>query len=185
MKKWIVLWAVLIPLLGVAQTKGSDILILKKRTKTVAKYFSGQSITFYTTEGMPVTGQIEHIGNDSMYLINYRLQRIQRADGGVFIDTAGKFKMEFSIENIGSFPAFRIRGKNLITDGSLFMLGGVGFLGLNLFNVIRDGDPPFGKDNLPNILTAAGITAGGLLLKNSWPKRWLLGNKFTLQILKN
>jgi hypothetical protein len=185
MNKWIALWAVLIPLAGLAQTGGFDILILKKRTKTIAKYFSGQSITFYTTEGMPVTGQIEYIRNDSIFLINYSLQRIQRADGGVFIDTTGKFKMEFSLKNIGSFPAFRLKGKNLITDGSLFMLGGFGFLGLNLFNVIRDGDPPFGKDNLPNVLTGAGITAGGFLLKKAWPKRWFIGSKFSLQVLKN
>ncbi len=185
MNKWIALSAVFIPFFLSAQTEGSDILILKKRNKTIVKYFSGQPIFFYTTEGMPVNAQIAEIRNDSLFLINYQLQRIQRADGGVFIDTTGKFKMQFSVKNIGSFPPFKVRGRNLLTDGTLFIFGGGGYLGLNLFNTIRDGDPPFGKENLPNVLTATGITAAGFLLKNIWPKRWYLGDKFRVQVLKN
>lgn len=185
MNNWIVLVAALFPFFVSAQTVSSDILILKKRNKTITKYFAGQSIFFYTTEGMPVNGQIDRIQNDSLFLINYRIQRIQRADGAAYIDTTGKFKMQFSLENIGSFPPFKVRGKNLLTDGTLMMLGGAGYLGLNLFNTLRDGDPPFGKDNLPNVLTAAGITATGFLLKNLWPQRWYLGNKYRVQVLKN
>ncbi|MCU0375550.1 MAG: hypothetical protein MUF24_09590 [Chitinophagaceae bacterium] len=162
----------------------SGILLLKKGHRTLARFHQHQFISFQTTDGMPVAAQIERIANDSLFLIQYQVQRVQRADGAMYMDTTGKFRLQFSRANIGSFAPMRQRGRNLLTDGTLLMVGGGLYLGLNVVNTIRDGDALLGKDNSPNIIGALAVAGTGLLLKNLWRKRWVIGKTFRLQIIE-
>jgi hypothetical protein len=167
-----------------AQTGSSNFLLLKKGEKTIQKYFAGNGIRFSTTEGMPVEGMIEKITTDSIYLINHNVRRIQRADGAVIFDTAGRYRSSFSLANLGSFPAGKQQGKNILTDGTLLMIAGGGYLVLNIFNTTRQGDPPFGEENLPNVLIASGLVATGFLLKKAWPKKYTIGRKYYLKVIE-
>lgn len=173
------------PLWGIAQDKPCDILLLKKGNKTIQKFFSGSTIVFYTTEGMNVFGTIECITNDSIFLYQQTIRRIPTPDGGIRFDTSNKYRLMYSIANIGSFPAGKQKGKNLVTDGTLLMVGGAGYLVVNLVNTTRQGDPPFGEENLPRVLAGAGAVAGGFLLRMLWPSRHFIGKKYQLQVLKS
>ncbi len=166
------------------QTGQNNILILKKGDKTIQKFFSGTNINFTTNDGMPVNGIIKQITTDSIYLINYVVRKLQRADGGIIFDTAGRYNLMFSLQNIGSFPLGKQKGKNILTDGTLLMLAGAGYLVLNIFNTTRQGDPPFGEENLPNVLWASGAFATGFLLKKAWPKKMMIGHKYTIKIIE-
>jgi hypothetical protein len=168
-----------------AQTGSSNFLLLKKGEKTIQKYFAGNGIRFFTTEGMPVEGIIEKITADSIYLINQNVRRIQRADGAVIFDTTGKYSLLFSLSNIGSFPVGKQRGKNILTEGTLLMIAGGGYLVLNIFNTTREGDPPFGEENLSNVLIASGLMATGFLLKKAWPKKYYIGKKYHLKVIES
>ncbi len=169
---------------GFAQTGSNNILILKKGEKTVTKFFSAHNISFYTKDGMPVNGVIDRVTRDSIFLTNYNIMRLQRADGAVFFDTAGRYKLMFSLDNIGSFPIYKQKGKNILTDGTLLMLAGGAYLVLNIFNTTRQGDPPFGQENLPNVLWATGAVATGFLLKQMWPKKMVIGRKYSLKVIE-
>jgi hypothetical protein len=160
-------------------------MLLKKGDKTIAKYFAGNYMRFNTTEGMPAEGVIERITTDSIILINHNIRRLQRADGAVIFDTAGSYRLFFSLANIGSFPIIKQPGRNILTDGSLLMLAGAGYLVLNIFNTTRQGDPPFGEENLPNVLIASGMVAGGFILSKAWPKRHVIGKKYYLKVIGN
>jgi hypothetical protein len=173
----------LLPLVGIGQNSNSGFLILKKGNKTLGRYYKGNPMFFYTKESMPVTGVVDKITPDSIYLFQYQIRRMQRADGAMVFDTTGRFPLAFSIANIGSFPAGQQKGKNLLTEGTLLMLAGGGYLVLNIFNTTRQGDPPFGEENLSNVLIAAGAVAAGFLLKKSWPSRWYIGKKYKLQVM--
>lgn len=178
------LW-LLLPFYSIAQEQTCDILLLKKGNKTVAKYFYESYIAFYTTDGMPVNGRIDCIKNDSIFLSQYQVQRIQTPDGAIRFDTSGRYRLQFSIANIGSFPVGKQRGKNLITDGRLLMVAGAGYLAVNLINTTRQGEPPFGSENLPNVLASSAALLTGFLLSKSWPTRWKIGNRYTLKVLKS
>jgi hypothetical protein len=178
------LW-LLLPFFSNAQEQSCDILLLKKGNKTVAKYFSGNYIAFYTTDGMPVNGTITCIKNDSIFLIQFQVQHIQTPLGGIRLDTSGRYRLQFSLANIGSFPAGRQRGKNLITDGRLFMVAGAGYLAVNLINTTRQGQPPFGSENLPRVLASSAAVLTGFLLSKSWPNRWTIGRRYSLKVLKS
>ncbi|MCU0388600.1 MAG: hypothetical protein MUE71_08345 [Chitinophagaceae bacterium] len=140
---------------------------------------------FFTTEKMPVSGIVERISTDSIFLSQYNIRRIQTQNGGILYDTMGKFNLQFSIANIGSFPAGRQKGKNIITEGTLLLLAGSGYLVLNIFNTTRQGDPPFGEENLPNVLIGAGIAATGFILKKAWPKKLYIGKKYQLKVIES
>lgn len=174
---------ILLPILANAQSDAGNILILKKGNKNVSKYFKGSPIAFYTREGMPVSGTIDRITTDSIFMYQYYIRRIQRMDGGVVFDTSGRYSLNFSLDNIGSFPIIKQKGRNIFTDGTLLMLGGSGYLFLNIFNTTRQGEPPFGKENLPTVLTASGAIIGGFILKQAWPKRHRVGKKYNLKVL--
>jgi hypothetical protein len=167
-----------------AQTGANSVLLLKKGEKTISKYFSGNSIAFSTKDGMQVSGVISRITLDSIFLINYNIRRLQRADGGIIFDTASRYNLMFSLGNIGSFPVYKQKGKNILTDGSLLMLGGGAYLVLNIFNTTREGNPPFGEENLPNVLWATGAVATGFLIKKLWPKKMVIGHKYYIKILE-
>ncbi len=171
------------PLAVSSQPASNNILLVKKGIKTVGKYFTGSHIAFTTTDGMPIMGQIERLENDSIFLVQYQIRRIQRPDGAVLFDTTGKFRLMFSIANIGSFPVGRQRGKNIVTNGTLLTLGGTGYLALNLVNTVRDGDAPLGKDNRTNVLGALGAVGTGILLGKAWPKKFFINNKYRIKIL--
>lgn len=173
------------PLFITAQEAPCDIMLLKKGNKTIQKFFKGSNIMFYTTEGMQVYGTIECIANDSIFLFQQTIRRIPTTEGGIRFDTSNKYNMMFSIANIGSFPAGKKKGKNMLTDGTLLMLAGGGFLVLNLVNTSLQGDPPFGEENLPKVLGAAGALAGGFLLSKSWPSKSYIGKKYQIQVLKS
>lgn len=180
---WRYLLLIFLPISGFSQSETSNFLLLKKGNKTLGRYFSGNPMFFYTKESMPVTGLVDRITSDSIYLFQYQIRRMQRADGSVVFDTSGKFQLAFSLANIGSFPAGKQKGKNLLTDGTLLVLAGGGYLILNIFNTTRQGDPPFGEENLPNVLMAGGAMVTGLLLKKSWPSRWYIGKKYSLKVM--
>ena len=176
---------VIISQVTIAQTSSNNFLLLKKREKTISKYFTGSTIRFFTIEGMPVEGIIERVTSDSIFLINHNIRRMQRADGAVIFDTAGSYKLLFSIGNIGSFPVGKQKGKNIITDGTLMKIAGGGYLVLNIFNTTRQGDPPFGEDNLPNVLIASGMVVTGYLLGKAWPKRFNIGKKYQIKVIES
>jgi len=185
MAKKILLLILLSPLILRAQEGPCDILLLKKGNKPVQKYYAGSTIMFYTKEGQAISGNIDCIKNDSIFLSQQTIRRIPTAEGGIRFDTSNKYKLMFSLANIGSFPSGKQRGKNLLTDGSLLILGGAGYLVLNLVNTTRQGDPAFGEENLPKVLASAGAVVLGFILKHAWPSRVTIGKKYEIQVLKS
>lgn len=181
----ILLFIFFIPFVLRAQEGPCDILLLRKGNKTIQKYYAGSTIMFYTKEGQAISGNIDCIKNDSIFLTQQTVRRIQTAEGGFRFDTSNKYRLMFSIANIGSFPSGKQRGKNLLTDGTLLMLGGAGYLVLNLVNTTRQGDSPFGEENLPKVLASAGAVVVGFILKKAWPSRSTIGKKYDIQVLKS
>jgi len=166
------------------QSGSNNILLLKKGNKTLTKFMTGSAIRFSTTEGMPVEGRIERITPDSIFLINYTIRRLQRTDGGIIFDTAGRYRLMFSLTNIGALPAGKQKGENILTNGALLRIAGAGYLVLNIINTTRQGDPPFGQENISEILIGAGMVASGYLLGKLWRKRYPIGRKFYFKVIE-
>lgn len=172
----------LILLSTAAQAQNSDILLLRKGNRTIRSFFKGSQIEFYTQEKTFVSAVVDSIKRDSLFLLYYDAQMVPTAFGGMVLDTLGVYTMNFSLKNIYSFPA-RQRGFPLVTNGTLFMVGGAAYLALNIVNTLREKDPIFGQDNLPRVLGGAGAVALGWLLQNSHSTENKIGRKYKLKYL--
>jgi hypothetical protein len=160
----------------------SDILLLQKNHRSIRQFFPGTTITFFTTEHMGVSAVIDYISRDSLFLLQYDVKMVPNIFGTLSPDTLAVYKLQFSLKNIYSFPADP-RKFAFVTNGNLFMLGGSAYLVLNLVNTLREGDPPFGKDNLPNIIGGVTAFAFGFLLHKTQVTEYRLGKKYSLKYL--
>lgn len=136
-------------------------------------------MTFTTTDGMPVSGVLDSLVRDSLFFTYYQVVNMPNRFGGQTIDTAGRYQLAFSLANVGSFP----RRRSGLLPGAL-VLGGLGYTAVNLVNTTREGDPPFGKANIGNLLGGLGATGAGLLLGVLRQKRYLLGKKYQLVVIR-
>lgn len=160
----------------------SDILLLQKNHRTIRQFFSGNNITFFTTEHMGVSAVIDYIKRDSLFLLQYDVKMVPNIFGTFSPDTLAVYNVNFSLKNIYSFPADP-RKFAFITNGNLFMLGGGAYLVLNIVNTLREHDAPFGKDNMPNIIGGVTAFAFGFLLHKSQVTEYRLGRKYQLKYL--
>lgn len=160
-------------------------LLLKKNGKTVERYYPGNNFTFYTTDNLPVQGQLERIERDSLFLTYYQIVQVPTQFGTMRIDTSGKYSLQYSLANVGSLPRRASRKSKLkgLLSGAM-VLGGLGYTVVNVVNTTREGDPPFGHDNIDNVLIGLGVAAGGYMLGRAGSDRYTLGSKYTLEVVR-
>jgi hypothetical protein len=158
-------------------------LLLKKKGKTIQRYYPGRPFSFYTTDNLPVQGQLERIERDSLFMTYYQIVQVPTAFGTMRLDTAGRYSLAYSLKNVGSLPRTKSRGGLRLLGGAM-VLGGLGYTAVNIFNTTREGDPPFGQDNIDNVLIGLGVAGAGFLLSRSGPDRYVLGTKYQLQLVQ-
>ncbi|QGW29929.1 hypothetical protein [Phnomibacter ginsenosidimutans] len=124
-------------------------LLLKKNNKTVQRYYPGRTISFFTTDKMPVNGRLDSLVRDSLFLTYFQLVRVPTPWGTFRMDTAGRYPIAFSMANVGALP----RKRNRWFEGVL-MTGGLGYTALNLVNTVREKIHPLAKTILPTSLVA-------------------------------
>lgn len=179
---WLLVYLILLsPALKAQQ---SDILLLQKHNRTIRQFFVGNNIDFYTTEHMGVSAVIDSIKRDSLFLSQHDIRMMPTAIGTFAADTLAVYQLRFSIKNIYSFPATP-RKFSFLTNGTLLMIGGGGYLLLNIINTIREGDPVFGEDNLPSVIGGTAAFAAGFLLNRLHASKaeYKLGKKYKLKYL--
>jgi len=147
-------------------------LLLKKNNKTVQRYYPGRTISFFTTDKMPVNGRLDSLVRDSLFLTYFQL---------VLVPTPwGTFRMiAFSMANVGALP----RKRNRWFEGVL-MTGGLAYTALNLVNTVREKDPPFGKDNIANIVGGLGTAAAGYTIAKLKKSSYTLGKTYRLSVVE-
>jgi hypothetical protein len=170
-------------LLAGAQTK-NDVLLVKKGNKTVRQYYQGNSLSFRTTEGYPVQGFIDSLKRDSLFLTYYQTRMKPTFAGTFTLDTTGRFRDTYHVSNIGYLPSLQ-KGRNILTDGTVLMIGGAVYLGVNAVNTAREKEPWLGENNLPRVLTGLAVIVAGWLAHRTWERHEELriGKKFKLVVL--
>jgi hypothetical protein len=179
--KLLLLLLLLVP--GILHAQPSDILLLQKKQRTIRQFFAGSQIDFYTTEHMGVSAVVDYIKRDSLFLLQYDIKMMPNIFGTFAPDTLAVYKIQFSLKNIYSFPA-KPKRFAFLTNGTLLMIGGSAYLAVNIINTLREHDPPFGKDNLPNIIGGVAAFAAGFLLHNAQTTEYKLGKKYQLKYLQ-
>ncbi|MBS1731452.1 MAG: hypothetical protein JSS67_11865 [Bacteroidetes bacterium] len=155
-----------------------DFMILQKRGKTINRFFPGNSISFYTTDGFLISGILKKCQHDSIFMDIPVTNSIQTLFGNV-LDTTGYNYYKTNIKNIGIFPAKRFTAAKA---GNLLVKAGVLVSSIFLINKIN-------IDNNPNASYAVGILSAAAInvamafitpFHDRLPQGYKIGKKYKL-----
>ena len=139
----------------------SDFISVKKKNGYIVKTFvAGMPIVFKTKSGAIVDGPIKIIRNDSVFVTTYYTTTVTSFIGTPVIDTVATYNIGYNYKDIASIQIYErlgfLRGKL----DKLLMIGGAGYI---VLNVINSGD------NLDADILAAGVFGIGFLIHKLFP----------------
>lgn len=167
----------------------SDYLVVKKRNGIVLKtYYAGSYIAAETYGGFRLNGWIKAIRNDSLLVLQEEIRLIP-TEFGSRVDTVtystGVYYNQIRRFNFGNtFTGGRKKGFSQISLPKLMMIGGTGFLLLELVNTAYRGESLNANGKLSALGVAAGVGAGGFLWSYRSKKRDRVGGKYEIEYIR-
>jgi hypothetical protein len=162
----------------------SDFIILKKRSRVLETWFSGQYIQLQLNNRQWVSAQIKKIQDDSLYLRPFATRVLANRWGMPYVDTTYYGYMPVSVKNIRALPKME-ESFAYVKNGLLLQLGGGGYLVLNIINTLSNNEPVFGNDNLPKVSIGAAVFAAGTLLSLTRKSTYLIGKKYHIEYISS
>lgn len=176
----------LLLLLLIVSTEGfsqaGDFISVKKNGRSYTSFYKGAHVRFFTTDGAFVEAFVADIRDDSLFFKPIILRRVGTPWGVTNIDTVATSVKGISYKEVGALPR-KNKSFSYIKNGTLLMIGGAGYLLLNLVNGAYLHDPPFGKENLPGMAAATGVFATGFLQSKLHKPIIQMGKKYTVHYI--
>lgn len=167
-----------IVLAGQCFAQRSDVIILKKRNKTIDRFYSGKDIAFTTINGAYINANIQGIKSDTLFLKEF-IVRTMLTQLGVYIrDTVGVYNLQYHYNEIKIIGKEK-KGFNL--SGSAASLMGGGALLMVASGVVYLADR---EKFSPALLIASASLAGlGFVMAKTTGKGMEIGKKYNLVYL--
>jgi len=150
----------------------SDYIVLKKsNNRTLKTYFPGSYISAGTYTGFTLNGTIRQIKNDSVFIEQQEIRQVPTPFGVAALDTIFH-TIRLHYKEIRTFyytnnkASSRSGIKRSFVGGKLppiMVLGGAGFIALELINSAYRGESLSDGNKLTVLAIAAGVAATGLL----------------------
>ena len=165
------------------EAQPSDILILKKKDRTLRTFFPGNEIIFNTSTGY-YNGYITSINHDSLFLIQYDIRQIPTSLGVYVLDTLASYRFAINYKQITGF-AKNVNNKfDWSASGGALLGGGVllGTVGLGTWLFTKPNTRYYAS---PYLVGSAALLAGiGYLMVKSNSKGLVLGKKYSLNYIQ-
>ena len=143
----------------------SDFIVVKKKNgRTIETFMAGKPILFKTNAGKYINGHIDDIRNDSVFVLIYNTQTLSTKFGFQILDTVSRSVIGINYHDISRIKIHESPDRGQKLAGPLLMLGGSGYILLNVFNSVGHNEPLTEKRNVRNIGYAAGAIALGYLV---------------------
>lgn len=148
----------------------SDFIVLKKQNnRHIKTYFPGVFISGKTYSGFSINGIIKDIRNDSVFVEQQHVQQVQTQFGVPALDTTiftvglhyQEIKSLFYSKTTGIGGVPRKRGLSSVSIPKLLMIGGTGYIVLELVNTGYRRESLSDRDKLRGLGIAAGLAAIG------------------------
>jgi len=159
-----------------AFSQATDFIVVKKHNRTVKSYFPGLPIALQTESYTWVNGWITDIRHDSIFVKQYDIRQVPTIWGTLVLDTAGSYNVGVHYKEIKRIE-FDEKGSGFgfITNGTIFMIGGVGYAVLNVVNGRYLHESITDSKNMTTLGIALGVAGGGFILnriQHYKNKRW-------------
>lgn len=166
-----------------ASSQTTDFIVIrKKNNRTLKTYYPGTFINAETYDGHLINGVIRAIRNDSI-IFQQQETRMTPTEFGMKIDTVS-YSMSVDYHFIKKFnfnsydPAARKKGFSQVTLPRLMIIGGLGFMGLELVNTAYRKESINSNNKLASLSIAAGVAATGFAWNYISKHRNRVGGKY-------
>ena len=156
----------------------SDVILLKKNNKTIARYYPGINIAITTNSGAYIDGNITKIKNDSIFLQQFIIRQVPTQLGIYVLDTLGSYRYNYNYRQI---VAIGKTSKGFSWSGSAASLIGGGTLLTLAGGVVYLAD----REKFSPALMIASVSLAGLgyLMAKTGGKGMMIGKKYSLVYL--
>lgn len=140
------------------------VTVKKKNNRTYTTYFPGSYIECETVFGYHVKGYVEAVHNDSLFVKQYNVQMTPTVFGVSRLDTLGSYQVGIYYKDIDVVIIPRKESFGYVKNGSIFIVGGLGYALLNLINGKYLKESITNDRNLRSLGIALGVAGTGYLL---------------------
>lgn len=162
-----------------AFSQQSDFISLKKNGRTIKNYFTGSSFDFVHANGSMVSGIIDRIYKDTLYMYQYDIRMSPTPWGTRFADTIGKYDLKYSFREIAAIPKPG-KGFEFIRNGTLFMVGGIGYAALHTINGLIQKS----KIEPATLAISGGVALVGFGMRKLRKYYYTIGKKYTIDYVQ-
>ena len=172
-----------------------DLLVFKKKYKTIYNYWKGSVIAFQQENMQWQKGEITKIKNDSFYLrpmiLRYNLIGIDTTYfpvvGFSIVDIYALPKKGVRVEYVNGRFQPKISGSHVkwywVKSGWIFRVGAAGYAGLHIVNGIVQNDLSF-SESKTELGIAAAVFLVGVLLQKTYRPTLRIGRKYHIETIK-
>ena len=159
----------------------SDFISLKRsNNRHVASFFKGSRIQLQHVNGQILDGPVEDVRNDSVFVRQWQVVSYITQLGTSKVDTLGSVVFGFHYKEIFRIFHNKKQSWGFVRNGSIFMIGGVGYIVLNVINGWYKKEPVGDADNLKSLGIAASVAGGGFVLNRIHRYREKNGKKYKI-----
>lgn len=143
----------------------SDFISVKKRNnRTLKSYFTGSAISCQTVYGNYLGGIVNAIRNDSVFIKEYDVRSVPNMWGVAKTDTLGTYVVGIHYKDIEVVNIKKAQSFGYVRDGTLLMVGGLGYAVLNLVNGKYLNESITVPENRKSLGIAVGVAGAGFLM---------------------
>jgi hypothetical protein len=168
----------------------SDFIVLKKRNnRTLKTYYPGAFISATTYNGFPINGYIKFIRNDSI-ILQQQERRLVATEFGSTLDTFN-YTIGLNFRDIEKFNYTsqytwgRKKGFSVITLPRLMMIGGTGFVALELINSAYRKESLNEDGKLLSLGIGAAVAVAGYTIQRLQKQNNKAGKKYKVVYVRN
>ena len=162
--KPLLLFCFLLAAISISAQSLDYISVRKQNGQVVKNFYTGSDILLQLTNGSYLKGPVQSIRNDSVYVTLYDIRWYPTPWGSYAKDTISITIAGIKKDEISRIHLSRRRGFLQRIAGPLLMIGGAGYLVLNVLNGALFDLPITDSQNLRRIGTAAGAFGTDFLL---------------------
>ncbi len=140
------------------------VTVKKKNNRTYTTYFPGSSINCVTTQGYNLNGIVDAVHNDSVFVRQFDIRYTPTTLGVNRIDTMGTYVLGIHYKEIDVVVIPRSESFGYVKNGSIFIIGGLGYALLNVVNGKYLKQSLTSQENLKSLGIALGTAGFGFLL---------------------
>ncbi len=168
---------IIIPLFVLGQQ--SDFISLQKKGHTIKSYFKGSVFEFIHINGSAVSGYIDRIYKDTIFMHAYDIRMTPNPWGTRFADTIGRINLRYGLNEIAAIPK-QEKSFEFIRNGTLLMIGGGGYAFLHTFNGLIQK-----RKIYPSTVAISGTVALlGFTMRKLRKYYYPIGKKYTISYIQ-